>query len=264
MQKSDLKDLWFYQHRDGSPDGLALQLNCFEASLYHIIKNSSQLGRNLIVPLFIRDINPTLWYNNSTGVFRIYNISRNISPLWTKYIKLNQYVKKQDKNSVHFLESLLDEGHMVILQTVFERVKFYHKYDSEYDLNIYHQGIENHVNIILHHEGDKIYFAEKIPYTVNEDNYVPYEFNSQIGVAPKSEIEESCNFFMRCHTLDVNEDELNKTASFRNKIAEHIRTIADNYIGGIVQDGVYTKIGDRIRHLVVLENKLNVLLKNFV
>jgi len=147
MQKSDLKDFWFYQYQDGSPDELALQLNCFEASVYHVIKNSSQLDKNLIVPLFIRDINPTLWYNNTTGIFRIYNISRNINPLWMKYLNINQYVKIQDNDSVRFLESLLDKGKMVILQTVFERVRFYHKYNPEYDLNTYHQGVENHLNV---------------------------------------------------------------------------------------------------------------------
>jgi hypothetical protein len=114
MQKSDLERLYFFQNKDGSTDIVADSLNCFGSSVYNIVKNSNNIDENLIIPLFIRDINPTLWYNTTSGVFRIYNQSRNLTPLWQNYIRVNRDIKKRDKNSVHFLESLLDKGQMVI------------------------------------------------------------------------------------------------------------------------------------------------------
>lgn len=190
MKKCDLKDLNFFLLSDGEEDTVSLQLNCLESSIYNILKNSINIDKNVIASLFIRDINPSLWLHNTDNTLRINNESKNLTPLWSKYIKLNEYVKIQEKDSIDLLKWLLDEGHMVIVQTVFEKMKFYHKYDPNFDLNTYYQGPQNHVNILLHYEDDKIYFAEKAPYSVNKDNYVTYDLNSQIGVAPISELAE--------------------------------------------------------------------------
>ncbi len=240
MQKFDLNNLTFFTNKDGSVDNVALSLSCFDCSIYNILKNNRAFDKELIVPLFIRDIYPTLWYNDKTGVFRIINQSRNINPLWTNYVKVAQYDRLQDRDSLRLLESLLDKGQIVIMQTVFELIKYYDKYNPNFDLNEYNQDI-NHVNIVLYHENDKIYYAEKIPYCINQENYVPYQFNKQIGVINKSEIVEACNYFLRCFTIEVNEQNLIQDASSPEILANFIYAISDNYAGNIEHMDGYTR-----------------------
>ncbi len=236
MNKCDLKDLNFFKFSDGKDDFVSLQLNCMESSIYNILKNSVNLDKNIIASLFIRDINPALWLHKSEDILRINNQSKNLTSLWSKYIKLNEYVKVGDKDSIDFLKGLLDEGHMVIVQTVFEKMKFYHKYDADFDLSTYFQGPQNHVNILLYYEDDKIYFAEKAPFSVNKNNYVTYDLNSQIGVAPISELAEACSHFLRCYTLEINEAGLNKFSTMKDEISGFIKTMSDNYFEGSNND----------------------------
>lgn len=232
MNKYDLKALNFFKFNDGKDDLVSLQLNCMESSIYNILKNSVSIDKSLITSLFIRDINPALWLSKTDNTLRINNQSKNLTPLWNKYIKLNEYVKIQEKDSIDFLKALLDKGHMVIVQTVFEKMKFYHKYDADFDLSTYFQGPQNHVNILLHYEDDKIYFAEKAPFSVNKNNYVTYDLNSQIGVAPISELAEACSHFLRCYTLEINETELCKLSTIKDEITGFIKTMEDNYFKG--------------------------------
>lgn len=109
INKTDLNEFLFFLNRDNSEDKLAMALSCYEASIYNILKNSGQLDKNLIIPLFLRDINPILTYEEDTGVFFITNENSNYSPVWHKYIKLINYVREQDNNAIAFLESLVYE-----------------------------------------------------------------------------------------------------------------------------------------------------------
>ena len=237
LKKSDLVHLTFFRKPNGSVDHTAMSLYCFESSVYNIIKNNEDINSEHIKPLFLRNIQPTFWYNDETGVFRINNRSIDIIPIWHKYINITKYVKFKDENSIHFLESLLDKGYMVILQTVFERLRFYQKYDPEFDFNNYYQGEANHANIVLSHEADKFYYVDKLPYCVNK-NFVPYEANSSIGVAYKSDFEEACNYFMRCYILDVDVQQLNNKEALSNDIIALITEIANRYTGTkISEDG---------------------------
>ncbi len=230
--KRDLKDFNFFKLSNGKEDFISLQLNCLEASIYNILKNTVNIDKNIISSLFVRDINPALWLHKTDEILRLNNESKNLPSLWSKYIQLNEYVKIQEKDSINLLKKLLDEGHMVILQTVFEKMKFYHKYDPNFDVSTYYQGPQNHVNILLHYEEDKVYFVEKAPFSVNKDNYVTYDLNSQIGVAPISELAEACSHFLRCYTLEINETELHKSNTIKDEITGFIKTMADNYFNG--------------------------------
>jgi hypothetical protein len=241
MKKSDLDNFYFFKSIDGENDIVAMELNCFEASVYNIIKNMNLINKDSIVPLFIRDITPTLWYNSTTGIFRLNNQSKDIIPLWHKYVNIHKYVMKHDKGSLRFLEALLDKGQMVIVQTVFEILNYYVKYDPEYDLNQYYEGEANHANIVLFHEEDKIYFAEKMPFNINEKNFVPYEFNSQIGVAQKSDIQKACNYFLRCYTLEVDEHGLKNDKAIQEDVCKLIHDISGNHFACSEELDGYTR-----------------------
>lgn len=240
MKKSDLKDLRFFREKDGTPDMFSLQLNCFETSIYNILLNHFKLDKKLIAALFIRDVNPTFWRNRTTGIFRMYNLSRNLVPLWTKYVRVNTYVKEGDSGAVGFIESLLDRGHMVILDTVFEILSFYRKYNPAFELKDFRPGVEDHNNIILCHDTENFYYVEKLPYTVTMENFVPYEFNEQIGVIPKREIEKACSHYIRCCTVEVDGGSLTG-AAFKAEVAGLFHKIADNFLAPEVQDGLYTR-----------------------
>ena len=107
MQKSDLKNLNFFYKSDGSVDEVAMDLNCFECSVYNILNCNKKLKREQIVPLFIKDINPTLWCNNTNGVFKISNQNSSLVPLWNKYIGVSEYIKSRDSGSIHYLKKYL-------------------------------------------------------------------------------------------------------------------------------------------------------------
>lgn len=239
LQKSDLKHLTFFRKQNGIADHTAMSLYCFESAVYNIIKNSTAVESKLVKPLFLRNIQPTFWYNDETGIFRINNESISLVPLWHKYISITKHVKIKDKGSIRFLESLLDKGHMVILQTVFERVKFYQKYHPEFDFNNYYRGEANHANIILFHEADKFYFVDKLPYCVNE-NFVSYEDNNSIGVANKSDLEEALNYFMRCYTLDFDVQQFKNKEALYSSIIAYIGEIACSFTGTTISKHGYT------------------------
>ncbi len=230
MEKFDLKTLSFFSKPNGSVDHTAMSLYCFESAVYNITKNSGYIEREMAKSLFLRNIHPTFWYNAETGSFRINNKSINLIPIWHKYIKINKYVKKQDKNSISFLESLLDSGNMVILQTVFERISFYQKYNPEFDCKDYFQGEANHANIVLYHDEDKFYFVDKIPYCVNK-NFVPYEDNKYIGVASKIDFEDACNYFMRCYTIDMDLQQLKDKDLINSDINTFILEMTNTFAG---------------------------------
>ncbi len=237
---SSLKDLSFFKEKDGTTDMFSLQLNCFETSVYNILLNQFKLDKKQIAALFIRDINPTCWINRTTGNYRMYNLSRNITPLWTKYVKVNTYVREGDRESVKYIEELLNRGQMVIINTIFEILSFYRRYNPAYDTKDYNPGAEDHFCIILHHDMENFYYVEKIPYTVIMDNYVPYEFNNQIGIIPKCDIERATNLYMKCCSLEVREDELNGE-ELKKDVANLFQRMADNFSAPEIQDGLYTR-----------------------
>ncbi len=240
MMESDLKDLSFFTEKDGTRDMFSMQLNCFESSVYNILLNQFKMNKKQIAALFIRDINPTFWINRTTGSYRMYNLSRNITPLWTKYVKVNTYLREGDRESVRFIEELLNQGHMVIVTTVFEVLSFYRRYDPAYDINDYSPAVEDHNFIILHHDNEYFYYVEKLPYTVIMDNYVPYEFNHQIGIIPKSDMERALSHYMRCCTLEFNEEQLSGE-EFKKDVADLFHKMSENFGANQIQDGPYTR-----------------------
>jgi hypothetical protein len=241
MQKSDLNNLKFFYNSNGRADEVAMSLNCFESNVYHILINNEELKKEQVVPLFIRDINPILWRNNVTGVFKISNQNSSLIPLWNKYISANKHVAKRDKNSISYLEKILDTGKPVIMQTVFQKLKYYADYNADFDVSTYDSGEANHVNILLYHEADRFYFADKIPYRVNLKNFVPYELNSQIGVISKAELAEATNYFLRYYTLEINESKLKQNEACKEDIVQYLRSVAQNYTAREEQEGDYTR-----------------------
>lgn len=240
LKKTDLNEFRFFLNKDSSEDKLAMALSCYEASIYNIVKNSGHLDKSLIIPLFLRDINPILTYEEDTGVFFITNENSNYAPVWHKYIRLINYVKEKDNNAIVFLESLLDKGQMVMLQTVFQKIKYYAEYNPDFDLNSYFNGAAPHVNILVYHEDDKFYYAEKVPNRVNLNNFVPYELNSQIGVIKKSDIEEACNYYMKCYTLDMDAKFIKENLKHED-IVSFIHAISENFIGKTMKVNGITK-----------------------
>lgn len=240
LKKTDLNEFWFFLNKDNSEDKLAMALSCYEAAIYNIVKNNAQLGKSLIIPLFLRDINPILTYEEDTGVFSITNENSNYAPVWHKYIKLISYVKEQDNHAIEFLESLLDQGQMVMLQTVFQKIKYYTEYNPDFDLNSYINGAAPHVNILLYHEDDKFYYAEKVPHRINLNNFVPYQFNNQIGVIQKKDMEEACNFYLKCYTLDMDAQFIKEYLKHED-IVSYIHTISTNFPGKTIQAKGITK-----------------------
>ncbi len=240
LKKTDLNGYSFFLNKDNSKDKLAMSLSCYEAAIYNIVKNSSQLSKSTIIPLFLRDITPILTYEEDTGVFFITNENSNYAPVWHKYIKLINYVKEKDNHAIEFLESLLDKGHMVMLQTVFQKIKYYAEYNPDFDMNSYFDGAAPHVNILLYHEDDKFYYAEKLPYRINLNNFVPYQFNNQIGVIQKKDMEEACNFYLKCYTIDMDAQFIKDNLK-HEEIVRYIHAISENFVGKTISEKGITK-----------------------
>ncbi len=121
LKKTDLNEISFFLNKDNSKDKLAMALSCYEASIYNIVKNSGQLGKSLIIPLFLRDINPILTYEEDTGVFFITNENSNYAPVWHKYIKIINYVKEQDSHAIEFLKVFWIKGKWLCYRLFFKK-----------------------------------------------------------------------------------------------------------------------------------------------
>ncbi|HEX3029374.1 MAG TPA: hypothetical protein VHT34_08745 [Clostridia bacterium] len=241
MNSSNLESLNFFLNKNGGKDAVSNSLNCFEACVCNILKNKYIDERDMLAALFLREINTTLWVNDTTGVFRIYNLNDNIIPPWRRFVKVDQFVKRQDDTSLQFLESLLDMEQMVMIQTVFEKIKYYVWYDTESDINNFDDGDYNHISLAVSHEDDKIYFAEKMPYNLNMSQFVPCDSNKEIGVGYKSEFREAFDYFLRCFTISVDEVTLRDPAVHKKEIKETLLKITEGYSASTQNVNGYTR-----------------------
>ncbi len=241
MNSSNLESLNFFLNKNGGKDAVSYSLNCFEACVCNILKNKYIDERDLLAALFLREINTTLWVNDTTGIFRIYNLNDNIIPPWRSFVKVEQFVKRQDNTSLQFLERLLDMGQMVMIQTVFEKIKYYVWYDTESDINHFDDGDYNHVSMVVCHGDDKLYFAEKMPYNLNMSLFVPCDSNKEIGVGYKKEFRQAFDYFLRCFTVSVDEAALRDPAVYKKELKETLLKITDGYSASTQNVNGYTR-----------------------
>lgn len=239
MQKEQMQKYNFFKFQDGSEDNISMMLYCYEAAIYNIFKNITDFKRKVGISLFLKDINPLLWQNDTTGAFRITNLSRCIQSLWPEFIKINEYIKKDDSDAISFLESLLDQGQFVILQTPFQYLKYFIRYDPHFDMKLY-QEEQNHVVIVLHHEGDKVYFVDKQLYLVRAEYDVPFELNSQISVIQKSELALAINKYMKCSTLELSSN-LWQNHPSSEEVINFIEKTIEGYPPRIEKENGYTR-----------------------
>ncbi len=227
MKVSELKNLQFFQNSSGTDDLVSMSLNCFDATVYTTLKNNKNISRKKRLELFVRDINPVLWYHPDSGLFRLCNQSRNITPLWREYIGLNIYTMKDDKNAMSVLENLLDKNDMVLIQTVFYKLPFINWYDPNAEYQSFVEDEQEHVLNIVAQDQNNFYYAEKIPYNINKSNFIPSEQNKYIGVISKKEMDEVCRYFLRCYTLEVSNSIYE--SQYDNGIGSFLKKVLENY-----------------------------------
>lgn len=238
MNRAELYTLTFFRTADGETDEAAAALNCFEVSVYNILKNSRQLSKEMVIPLFLRDINPVLWYNKETGIFRFHNRTRNVLPLWRKYVGLNRVETHGNADAIRVLENLLDQNKMVILQTVFNRLNFFIHYSPAFNMADYNDAEDQHANVIVSHDEKNLYYIEK---NIRIDNFVPFQGNEQIGVVAKKDVLEALRYFMRCFTLEISFDQINNPELIESDMAAFMKCISGNYFGAVESVEGYTR-----------------------
>ncbi|HEX3029373.1 MAG TPA: hypothetical protein VHT34_08740 [Clostridia bacterium] len=229
MQFDDLASYKFYFDKEGEDDRIATAIDCFETCIYIILKNKYPDEGDMITPLFLREINPTLWIDNTTGIFRIHNPNDNIIPLWKKFVKVEQLEKRHDEPAMQLLESLLEKNQMVMVQTVFAKIKYYAWHNPEYDVNTFVDGCDNHVSLVLGCEDDKIYFLDKKPYNLDMQYFVPCDFNREISIGDKKEFQEAFNYLLRCYVPSLDEAKVKEPAVYEKDLKEMLLKITEDY-----------------------------------
>ncbi len=229
MQLDKLASFKFYFDKFGEEDKIATAMNCFEACIYAILKNKYPEEADMITSLFLREINPTLWIDNTTGTFRIHNPNDKIIPLWRKFVKVEQLEKQHDESAIQLLESMLDENQMVMIQTVFAKIKYYVWYNPEYDVSTFVDGYHNHVSLVLGYEDDKIYFIDKKPYNLDMQHFVPCDFNREISIGDKKEFQEAFSHLLRCYVPSLDEAKVKEPDIYEKELREMLQKITEEY-----------------------------------
>lgn len=207
--------LQYYYMEDGSLDPFTEYLTCFDEPLYFLLKN--KFGNLNPCEAFLRD---TTFYLSQNSDGSIYDIGFLDNSINSDLFKLKWYGGKGNE-ALAQVETLLDSGELVMIQTDTRRVPFFKYYQgSNTDDN--GVAVPGHVFLAVYHDKSRLYFVEA-PWNHHPNNFVPYEGNPSIGVINKEDLRFAFESFLNCITITLSEEGLFKVDRIRTVIEKSIK-----------------------------------------
>ena len=194
----------YYINREGTSDEFVYSLgHCSLVCAYLILKNSCE-NINEYCDVFLNDTTICLsqYEDNNLETIRL-NENEFIRNVFD--FKLSE----KETNAFEELESLLDRGQRVFVQTVSQRLPFSRHYNSDFDMADF---IPGHGLLIVHQDEKFFYFVES-PDLVNRLYLKTYKGNSEIGLLEKELAKKVFGDFCNIYTIDIDQNNLNASHS---------------------------------------------------
>lgn len=199
MNLENIKNFAFKYDNTGEVDIYSqCILNCFEQKIYFVLKNQYSYIKNFPFAL-LNNISIYVPIVNQHYISRIYTTDEGT----IDFIHLNKtYCKggKEDSfdKTVCEIDSLLNKGKFVIVQTFIERLKFTRYYNPEIPFS---EHIPSHSFMIIDSDKENFYCLES-EWVVNKNPlYIPCSYNSEFGVVNKFLLKESFDKYANLYTV---------------------------------------------------------------
>ena len=195
----------YYINRDGTPDEFVYSLgHCSLVCAYLILKNSYE-NINEYCDIFLNDTTICLsqYEDNNLETIRL-----NENEFIRNVFDFKQSENKSD--AFNELESLLDRGQRVFVQTVSQMLPFSRHYNPNFNMADF---IPGHGFLVVHHDEKFFYFVES-PDLANKLHLKTYKGNMEIGLLEKELAKKVFGAFCNIYTVDINKNNLN--ASYSN------------------------------------------------
>ncbi|MEF2964958.1 hypothetical protein V3851_03870 [Paenibacillus sp. M1] len=142
-------------------------------------------------------------------------------------IKKNRFESRdRGEEALEVIDSLLDKGNVVFVNTLMKAVPYYKTYKKELNKDDVELA-DSHYFLIVDKDDERYYYLDNY-LNHNKANFTPYEKNKSMGVANKAEFVQAFNYQFRCFTIDINAKEL---AKLPGRFHELFNAIIENYKG---------------------------------
>ena len=139
-----------------------------------------------------------------------------------KFFKLKRY-SANGKKAMPLLEKLIDEGHVVLIKTITEKLPFL----SYYNPNFSHSKTNSipHLFKVVWHDERNLYYVDT-HWNLRKGFYIPFEYNENVGVISKEEVNPAFNIKLDCYTISLDMEKLNEAQS---QIPSTLKRMVENY-----------------------------------
>jgi hypothetical protein len=220
MKKDFLKCSYYLE--DGKLDNfLIVHPNCFFKCVYLVIKATIGIDFDPY-DLFLEDITQTITLLPQNKLlfhlaeYTDYHENTNFS----KFISINRMNFHNDNNALSIVEKCLDEGNIVLIATVSEKLPFLNFYDPDYT---YDKWLPGHVMPIVGHDSKYLFYVDEERLLNN--NHKIHPDNSEVGMIEKDFIGKILSEHLHCCTLTFDKDVL----AHGNRNIVPIKASIENY-----------------------------------
>lgn len=222
-------DSGFFYNLDGSVDERALKLNCYQCQLYFFAKVHMKKMQGSMSAPFIQDINVCCVESTDGEFLHFGTIDSAMKFIDSKPVQWNEDVFEVTtvdlgyESSFQVVNSLLETGEKIILQTQSNRVPYFITFE---DLNAPFKHGAGHVFLLIGHT-DLDYIYVDFPYFTGNE-FLPFKNSRDIGLASKDILQNAFKNQFIYSRVSVNLNLLSKFMSERHVSSCFLR-VANNY-----------------------------------
>lgn len=213
-------DNGYHYNLDGTQDVISGMLDCFKCQLYFFVKEGLVNSDFTPFSLFSQDFNISCVVDSDGKILHIGTFESILNVLKiTKEDNLHSLFdittrKVEGSAGLKEVESLLDKGEKVIIQTQANRVPYFISFkDFKAKLDTDSAG---HAFLAVGHKGDDLYYVD-FPYFAS-NAFVEHEDYPDIGIASKKSLEAAFSSFITYTTVDFKQDSIKSYCSKENFI----------------------------------------------
>ncbi|MDB5055400.1 MAG: hypothetical protein JWM44_3450 [Bacilli bacterium] len=179
-----------YYTLNGNRDPFFDHPNCFSKNLYLVLKNRFHESFDPY-HFFVEDITQVAILKADNRI-----LFEDVTYSQPDNIPCNRYELHSDSKASSLVTDLLDDGCMVLVHSVFEKLPIFTFYDPGFDSD---KWTPAHVILIVGHDNDYFYYVDE-PRLLNHHHKVCLE-NGDVGYIEKKVMESIFSEHIVCHTI---------------------------------------------------------------
>jgi hypothetical protein len=196
---ANLKNLYmdYYYDKNNKFDEFIGLLDCFQTPLYFILKQKVE-GIHKPYEIFLQDT--TFDLSHKLDGSRI-NLDLSDYPSYPDVFDIKR-IDGKGMETLKEIQSLLDQGEIVIYNTFLSRVPSYAYYISKDCPFNPKEDMYGHVLVALAMKDEMLYYLEA-PGMLNKSNFTPFNGSTTIGMTPVRELKEAMDCYLSYYKVKV-------------------------------------------------------------